>query len=63
MKSKRRSTGHGLLGRETDPEAFLIAPNPPLMALIELCTSEPDGIPLAQVEGEGLRRAKGKKHR
>lgn len=52
MKSKRRSTGHGLLRRETDPEAFLIAPNPPLMALIERAMSEPGDIPLAKVERE-----------
>lgn len=49
MKSERRSTGHGLLLRESDPEAILIAPNPPLMALIERGMSEPGGIPLTKV--------------
>jgi prevent-host-death family protein len=51
------------LGEHTDLEAFLIAHNPRLTALIERGMSEPGGIPLAQVEREVLRGAKGKKHR
>lgn len=52
-----------VLGEHTDLEAFLIAHNPRLTALIERGMSEPGGIPLAQVEGEVLRRTKRKKHR
>ncbi len=44
------------LGEHTDLEAFLIAHNPRLTALIERGMSEPGGIPLARVQQEVFRR-------
>ncbi len=46
------------LGEHTDLEAFLIAHNPRLTALIERGMSEPGGIPLAQVERQVSRKAR-----
>jgi antitoxin (DNA-binding transcriptional repressor) of toxin-antitoxin stability system len=51
------------LGEHTDLEAFLVAHNPRLTALIERGMSEPGGIPLAQVEREVSRRTRRKKPR
>lgn len=44
-------------------DAFLVAHNPRLTALIERGMSEPGGIPLAQVEREVSRRARRQKSR
>jgi prevent-host-death family protein len=51
------------LGEHTDLEAFLIAHNPRLTALIEAGMAESGGIPLAQVEREVSNRERKQKPR
>jgi prevent-host-death family protein len=51
------------LGEYTDLEAFLIAHNPRLTALIERGMAEPGGMPLAQVEREVSKREPKQKSR
>jgi antitoxin (DNA-binding transcriptional repressor) of toxin-antitoxin stability system len=52
-----------LLGEKADLEAFLIAHNPRLMALMDRGLREPGGIPLETVEREVAKRARRQKAR
>ena len=51
------------LDENADLEAFLVAHNPRLTALIERAMAEPGGIPLARVEREVSRRERKLKSR
>ena len=51
------------LGEEVDLEAFLVAHNPRLVALIERAMSQRGGVPLEEVEREVSRRERKQKAR